>query len=107
MTNQIDEFLTWRILDAKFGSVLYEGLDHLIENADEIGNVKLRNVCAKLSSQLADRLDNTVGLLDVSKRRFIEIALVDAMNRADELMKQHGLLEQFENIAVHDDDKVA
>ena len=54
---------------------------------------QIKNVCAKVSVQLSDRLDNTLGLLGISKRRFIEAALIDALNKASQIMDEEGLHE--------------
>lgn len=54
---------------------------------------QIKNVCAKVSVQLSDRLDNTLGLLGISKRLFIEAALIDALNKASQIMEQEGLRE--------------
>ena len=51
----------------------------------------LKNVCAKLTSELSDELDNVVSLLGISKRRFIEAALIDAIERANKIISDEGL----------------
>lgn len=54
-------------------------------------NIPLKNVCAKVAPQLADQIDEVVGLLGISKRRFLEAAFVEAIQRAHEIMKAEGL----------------
>ena len=44
---------------------------------------EIKNVCAKLHISLVERLESVIANLDMSKREFIEIALIDAMNRAE------------------------
>lgn len=57
--------------------------DRLIEDilAKSPGS-EYRNICAHCSVQLADEIDNICGLLGLSKRRFIEGALIEAVKLA-------------------------
>lgn len=97
-----DQFIKYRALKFKFssmGSFSYSDLERMVENGsigkevdgvfvpstmDEVSPIPLRNVCAKLSVDLVERLDNTLCILDISKREFIEMALVEALNRVDQ-----------------------
>ena len=45
-------------------------------------------MCAKLSVQLADRLDKTTDFLGISKRRFIEAAIIEALDEASRVMNE-------------------
>ena len=75
------------------------GSDFLLERAIEDDNtasdLKLKNVCAKLSVQLSDRIDNTVNILDISKRRFIEAAIIAALDEADRVMEEVNIFENL------------
>jgi hypothetical protein len=44
----------------------------------------LRNVCALIALPLFDELEHTCGLLEISKRLFIESAIIDALAKAAE-----------------------
>lgn len=98
-----DQFIQYRALKFKFssmGSLTISDIERMVESGslqrtDENGNVvpttledacpiPLRNVCAKLSVELVERLDKTLGILDISKREFIEMALIEALNRVDQ-----------------------
>jgi hypothetical protein len=52
------------------------------------GEVKLKRVQFDTSFELSDRLDQVANLLDVSRREFLETALVDAIQRAEQAF--HG-----------------
>ena len=54
---------------------------------------EFRNVCAHVSIPLADELDELCKSLDISKRRFIEGALIDAVKRTNVIISQ---LKPFE-----------
>ena len=80
--SNFDEFVTYRALALKFRGSHNVGFlsDQFLDAA------KFRNVCAKLHPELIDRLDEIIGLLDMSKRDFIELALIEALNRAEKIL---------------------
>ena len=55
----------------------------------------LKNVCAKVIPELADEIDEICGLLDISKRAFIEAAFLEAVSKARSIMKAEGLFEKL------------
>lgn len=69
-------------------------LDHVLEQ-DNIPGV--RQMCAKVSNQLYDDLENVCALLDMSKREFIETAVADALARAHEVIDSSGVMDLYEN----------
>lgn len=76
-------------------------LDLIAEDRIE-ANFPLKNVCAKVTPQLADEIDEVVGLLGISKRRFLEAAFVEAVQRAHEIMKVEGVWEVIEEEVAQD-----
>lgn len=68
-----------------------ELVDMLLRNAPEDAQVK--NVCAKLSVELSDKVDAVVDLLGISKRRFLEAAIIDAVEKAHAIMDAEGVFE--------------
>lgn len=91
-----DQYIQHRVLSFKFTNVDNGKLfDHLLDSGQlvDTGSTELRNVCAKLSVALADRLDNTLGLIDMSKRQFIEMALIEALDKVDQAVQE---LDAFE-----------
>lgn len=68
--------------------------DQMIDSMPEGAHIK--NVCAKMSVQLVERLDNTISIIGCSKRRFVECALIAAMERAREIAEEEGLFEELE-----------
>lgn len=96
------QFIQFRALSAKaqiegqaFNSPTTEAL---IEKAAATSPAEFKTVCAPISIPLFDRLTNTLSILDISKRTFIEVAIVEALNRADEIIKQ---VDVFERCAPH------
>lgn len=72
-------------------------MDMILNDPDQGPEVEakleLKNVCAKLPPVLVDRLDKTINTLSISKREFIQYALIEALDRADEIMKEVDITE--------------
>lgn len=66
-----------------------ELVDHLIDSSA----VTTKNVCAKVSPELAAEIEEVVSLLGISKRRFLEAAFVEAVRRSREIMEAEGVYE--------------
>lgn len=85
---QLDEFLTYHLLARKFAHQNHDLIDYVAENdANSISPIT-KNVCAKLTIALSDKIDETCSMLGVSKRSFIETALVEALQRTDSLFDE-------------------
>lgn len=57
----------------------------------EAGEDMIKNVCCKVHVSISDEIDEIVGILGVSKRRFLEAALVDAIASARDIMDKEGV----------------
>lgn len=80
--SHFDEFVLYRALTLKFS-----GSHNLGYLPDEVLDAaSFRNVCAKLHPDLVARLDSVISLLGMSKRDFIEIALIDALDRSEKTL---------------------
>ena len=67
---------------------------------DFVGNSKdTKNVCAKLSIELSDRIDNLVSFLGVSKRLWLEAAILDALEQSRRILNDEGVHETMKAIA--------
>lgn len=73
-------------------------LENLVNsnNLSEAEKVKMRNVCALIPVELFDRLEQICGFLNFSKREFIEASLIEALDRANQIIEDEGLPEHFE-----------
>lgn len=91
---QIDALVTLKSLEliASNDVVVDAVLDDRVGSTDQM---PVRNVCAKLSNELADRLDNLCGFLSISKRRFIEAAIIDALEKSTEIIREEGVNEHL------------
>jgi len=86
MNKEFKEFVTYKTLGIKHqSSTLSELLlDEAIEG--ESKHLEIKNVCTKMSKELADEIDNTVRFLDIRKRKFIELAIIQALADAKEII---------------------
>lgn len=85
-----EELVTLKALKRK--QLNTEGGDHSEVLIDQFlmktDGDKFRNVCAHISIPLADELDALCDSLDISKRRFVEGALIAAVKRANAIVSQ-------------------
>lgn len=69
-----------------------QSTSELVESQMELPEVteqlKLRQVCAMVSPQLFAELEGTCELLGISKRRFVEGALIDAIDAAAAIVNE-------------------
>lgn len=72
-----------------------------LENALEGTGLEIRNVCAKVPASLVAELDNTLSILQMKKRDFVEMALRDALERADKIIHDVGALEGTHIVPEH------
>lgn len=56
----------------------------------------LRNICAMILPELFEEVEQTCAFLDMSKREFVEYALSEAVDKANAVMQQVGVLERFQ-----------
>jgi len=93
--SDFNEFMHYRVLAFKY-SLRNEDLADKIIGENGVDQIPLRNVCAKLSPDLSDRIDRTVSVLGISKRLFIERALIEALEQVDAIMDAHQVPEEIE-----------
>lgn len=87
-----DEKIQLKVLQLKASWPDGKLIDHMIEQGSA---PELRQMCAKVSPVLHDRLEQLTSLLDMSKREFIEAAVIDALDRAEEVLERSGAMRQL------------
>jgi hypothetical protein len=55
------------------------------------GALKLQNVCAKIPVYLVNRLDANLSVLSMSKREFVEVAIVAALDEVDRIYEENEM----------------
>lgn len=104
----LDALITRKSLE--FISVCHnEALGDLIADDRLEHNIPLKNVCAKVSVELAEDIDQVCQLLGISKRQFLEAAFLDAVHKAYQIMEFEGVNQALidydrDNAALSDGD---
>lgn len=93
--SEFKQFIQYRALAFKFERQNIDLTEAVLASGE--APIQLRNVCAKLTVELSDRIDQTVSVLGVSKRLFIERALIEAMDQADAMLEEVGALDFDDN----------
>lgn len=80
---KLSELLRLKALEAKrLANGGGDVQDALIDEFMRRDGSEFRNICAHISPHLYDEIDNLCGSLDISKRRFVEGALIAAVKEA-------------------------
>ena len=95
---KFDQYIQFRALSMKahvegqaFNS---DAVDRHLDKQAASGSPEIKTVCAPISIELFERLTETLSLLDISKRSFIEAAIIEALDKADVIM---AAVDIFEN----------
>jgi predicted transcriptional regulator YheO len=79
-------------LDNEFGSDL---VDSLVASNPEMATKAMRNICAFISPDLFEQIETLCTNLSLSKRQVVEMALIDFMEKANQIMQE---VNPFEHI---------
>lgn len=99
--NEFEQYIQFRALAYKYETLKGDKYSRAINDAidqspldglvvDGIRLPPLKNVCAKVSVELAERLEGTIGKLGMSKREFVEMAIIEALNFSDHVLECVG-----------------
>lgn len=94
-SDYFNQFIQFKALAFKFGD---DRVVDLILDEDIEQKLPVKNVCAKMHVDLCNRLDDTVSLLQISKRKFIEMAIIDALNKSDLILEETGVTDYLEEL---------
>lgn len=75
------------VTDADGNRVESPGLEHVLP---------VKNLCAKVPAELVDRIDQVIGLIGMNKRDFVELAIREALERADKIIEEEGVYSWLE-----------
>lgn len=96
MRSKIDSLVTEKALSLINDSSSDFIVDHVLGDQGEsplksAEPLPLKNVCAKVSVQLSEEIDKVCYFLDISKRRFLEAAFIDAIEKAHAIIDEEGV----------------
>lgn len=89
------KLLQFKALHQVYGTSGAEFTDTLLKEPGMAEKSQLRNVCALIHVDLFNDLESICGLLDLSKRRFIEGAIIEAIALANKVIDEEGVHEHF------------
>jgi hypothetical protein len=92
----LDAMVTRAVLDVVTNPGSDMMMDHLLQSGGNAADLGLKNVCAKVSSQLSDEIDSVCSFLSISKRAFLEAAFIEAIGKAKAIMEAEGVHEYLE-----------
>lgn len=98
--NRLNEILTYKSLAFKHAADNQQLVDYIAETQPEVLHQVTKNVCAHLPMPLVDRLENSLGILGMSKREFIQAAIIDALDRFDKIAEDYHIFEAYEDGAL-------
>jgi hypothetical protein len=79
--------LNWRTFNNPIGDLPPDSIELI-----EASGVQTKNLCAKVTPELAEQVDEVCASLGLSKRRFLEAAFITAVARAHEIMQADKVL---------------
>lgn len=93
--SSLDQKLLHKVLDYKFKSSGASAIDGVLNDPvnQEAIKGKFKNVCAYIHEPLTIRLEETLAVLNMSKREFLEVAIIEALDRADSIIKEVDAFE--------------
>lgn len=68
--------------------------DFMIESGQ--ADPMMKNLCTKVTTSLSDEIDNLCSILDISKRKFCEAAFIEAVEKAQSIMREEGVFSVFD-----------
>lgn len=87
--------LKFKQLHVDGSNISGELMDQMLENAPEVKE-KLRNICAFISPELFDNVQNLCSMLELSKRQFVEMALCDMVEKANATIEKFDVFPSAE-----------
>lgn len=98
---QQTEFLTYHLLKIKQEASNAGLTDYIVDNNsdEELEAGGIKNVCAKLHVHLVDEIDKAITTLGISKRQFIEIAVINALSEYHDLYDELEVGDHLEMMA--------
>lgn len=86
----LNEYLHFRALAFKFRNDALSA--PLLDQVCETGSLSIpsKQVCTTLAQPVVDRMESLLAVLSMSKRQFIEMAILEAMDQAEHVLESHN-----------------
>lgn len=103
---KFDTLIRYKALDQVYSLGNRKILDHFLDQENPVIQEQLgtRKIQFDASPELFKDLEEVVGVLDMSKREFLESALSDALKKAHEIIAQEEVIESLEAMQAHQEE---
>lgn len=81
------QVLKFKQLNTRGHSLGHDLIGRMIEDQPEVKE-KMRNICAFISPELFEKIENLGNFLELSKREIVEMALMDFVEKANKIVEQ-------------------
>ena len=88
--SNLNEYLHFRALAFKFRTDVLSAA--MVDGMHQSGVVPAagKQVCTTLAQPVVDRMESLLTVLSMSKRQFIEMAILEAMAQAEHVLESHN-----------------
>lgn len=94
MNNPLNDFLHYRALAAKYENEQVSA--RILDQITPVEEPKVRQIATVMAVDTIQELDNLLFDLKMSKRQFIEMAILSAMDEAHHILEIHGVQQYHE-----------
>ena len=94
MNNPLNDFLHYRALAAKYDNE--QANARLVDHITAADTPKVRQIATVMAVDTIQELDDLLAELKMSKRQFIEMAILSAMDEAHHILEIHGVQQYHE-----------
>lgn len=75
----------------------FDLVEHMLNENPEFAKEKMRNICAFISPELFSNVEGVCSLLNLSKRQVVEMALIDLVGKANQIIEETDALTGMEH----------
>lgn len=94
MNNPLNDYLHYRALAAKYDNE--QVFSRILDNITPADEPKVRQIATVMAVDVIQELDDLLADLKMSKRQFIEMAILAAMDEAHHILELHGVQQYHE-----------
>ena len=97
--SHFDEYMLYKTLAFKFQSNNQQVMDLILDNEKELEKVRkqvaLKNISTVLPESFFNELDALLQDLEISKRKFVELAIYDGYERLKKVVAEHDIYRDY------------
>lgn len=100
---KFDTLIRYKALDQVYSLGNRKIIDHFLDQENSVVQEQLgtRKIQFDASPELFQDLEEVVGVLDMSKREFLESAVSDALKKAHQIISEEEVIENLQAMQAH------